>query len=132
MTKTQFNKTYFLLLLYKLNNTEVCLKSTTKYIALFDDYELIVDGIEYVHSVSSVHHQLLLYYLCVELFKIFKKQKENKQNEREEQFVELISDFVYRTFGKTKETADKLNVCPKEYEKLENVFARKNLVSKYN
>ena len=127
MSKLQFNKTYFLLLLYKLNNTEVCLKSTTKYISLFNDYELIVDGIEYVHSVSSVHHQLQLYYLCVELFKIFKKQ-----NEGEEQFVELISDFVYRTFGKTMENADKLNVCSKEYEKLENVFAKKNLVSKYN
>lgn len=121
----EFNKTYFLVSLYRLNSTEISLKSMCKYICMFDDYDTIVDGIEYVHGVSSIHHRLLLYYLCVEIF------KQISEKEEYEHFKTLICDFVYRTFGRTEMKAKEINICMREFGKLHNVFEKKSLVRKY-
>lgn len=64
----ELSKDYLLSQLYKVNPTEDSLKSLALYIRTFKhEHALIAEGIAYVHSKSSIHHRLLLFYLVNEI-----------------------------------------------------------------
>ncbi|KAI5168330.1 hypothetical protein PAEPH01_0043 [Pancytospora epiphaga] len=64
----ELSKDYLLMQLYRVTPAEEALKALALYIRTFKcQYEMISDGIAYVHSKSSIHHRLLLFYLINEI-----------------------------------------------------------------
>lgn len=114
-------KDYFLGQLVSLKATEEHLKSLAIYTRTFShDSRVILDGLEYVHSNSSIHHRLILYYLINE---ILINEKSNVSG------LKIgMTKFITENFQNDKETAINQEVIYKKFVELERIWKTKKMI----
>ncbi|EED44186.1 hypothetical protein EBI_26083 [Enterocytozoon bieneusi H348] len=118
MYSVKLNKNYYLTLLYRLNSTEMSLKSTAQYLGLFNEPNEIIGGIQFIYTKSNIYHKLNLFYLTYELFKL----KENKK------LYKLLHQFIQTNYRIAYEEALSKNLLQEEFQSLETIFKKRGLL----
>ncbi len=117
----KLQKDYFLLQLLTLKPTEEYLRSLAIYTKTFsEDFEAILEGLEYTHSISSIHHRLILYYLINEIL-VSEKDTHNP-------LVVLMKSFVKRNFQNDVLVSLDFENIHGKYLELEKFWRSKSLV----
>lgn len=117
----QLQKDYYLKQLCTLKSTEEHMKSLAIYTRAFgNDSDIIVGGIEYVRSQSSIHHRLVLYYLINEIL----------MTERDSSSIlrPMLKGFVKMHFHADLLAAAKFDVLYRKFVELEKVWKLKTII----
>lgn len=117
----KLQKDYFLSQLITLKPTEEHLRSLAMYSKTFtQEYETIMQGIEYCYLNSSIHHRLILYYLMNEIM--------ISEKDTLSPLVILIKHFIKKNFKNDLSTALKLEMVHNKFLELEKFWKTKNIL----
>lgn len=112
-------KDYFLTQLITLRPTEEHLKAFSLYLKAYEDTPITIrDGIEFVHSRSSIHHRITLYYLINELLNL--KISDGLRSE-------LLS-FIRQSFHSDVQQSQSFEMLNKRLRELEKIWGNRKLV----
>lgn len=113
-------KDYLLLKLMTLRPTEEHLKAFAVFIKTFENQEkVVVEGISYAHSISSIHHRITLYYLVNELFSLQLSIKLKADLKR----------FINENFTNDIKESLKFEILNKKLLELERVWNKRKILS---
>lgn len=114
-----FQKDHYLTQLLLLRPTEEHLKALVIYLRTFDDgSRMIKEGIEFVHSCSSIHHRITLYYLVNEL--LMAKVSEVLQI--------ALKKFIKEHFSDDIKASLKHEILKRKLFELEKVWTQKKII----
>ena len=115
-------KDYYLEQLYGATPTEENMKALAMYIRAFkEDHAVLVDGIEFVYTRSSIHHRLCLLYLISEIL-------HTEKSPSGVEFRAGLKSFLKRHFLADKDRASGSPVFYRKFQSLQDVWQRRSII----